>query len=156
METPALALNRAPGFSTLVVAPSLDYLEHAYDDSKYGRISGRPYLEAHCDAGHRVEVQVQYVPPGADCAALGDVVVAMLAEHLGDAVIHAVEVARPRQPHQAELSLDQALWMRPLPQLAHYRTPIQGLWLCGPAMHPGAGVAGACGYNCARAALRAN
>ena len=148
-----LQLDRAPGFSTLVVAPSLDYLEHAYDDSKYGRISGRPYLEAHCDAGHRVEVQVQYVPPGADCAALGDVVVAMLAEHLGDAVIHAVEVARPRQPHQAELSLDQALWTRPLPQLAHYRTPIQGLWLCGPAMHPGGAIAGAAGYNCARAAL---
>jgi phytoene dehydrogenase-like protein len=58
------------------------------------------------------------------------------------------------QTHHAELSLDQALWMRPLPQLAGYRTPIAGLWLCGQAMHPGAGVIGAAGYNCARAILR--
>ena len=151
-----LQLDRAPGFANLVHAPSLDYLERAYDDSKYGRISQRPYFEAHCDARHRVDVHVQYVPDGSDCASLGDVVAATLSEHLGDAVIHTVEVVRPYQPHQAELSLDQALWMRPLPQLAHYHTPIQGLWLCGPAMHPGAGVAGACGYNCARAALRAH
>jgi phytoene dehydrogenase-like protein len=43
--------------------------------------------------------------------------------------------------------------MRPLPQLAHYRAPIDGLWLCGPGTHPGGGIAGAAGYNCARAAL---
>jgi phytoene dehydrogenase-like protein len=55
------------------------------------------------------------------------------------------------QPHHAELSLDQALWMRPLPELAGYKTPVAGLWLCGAAMHPGAGVVGASGYNCARA-----
>ena len=52
------------------------------------------------------------------------------------------------------LALDQALWMRPLPELAQYRTPIQGLWLCGPATHPGGGIAGAAGYNCAQAILR--
>ena len=56
------------------------------------------------------------------------------------------------QPHQAELALDQALWMRPLPELAGYRTPIRGLWLCGQAMHPA--VPGIAGYNCARAILR--
>ncbi|HZM35650.1 MAG TPA: hypothetical protein VFC18_14300 [Burkholderiales bacterium] len=54
----------------------------------------------------------------------------------------------------AELTLDQALWMRPVPELAHYRTPIKGLWLCGPSMHPGPGILGASGYNAARAALR--
>ena len=53
----------------------------------------------------------------------------------------------------AELALDQALWMRPLPELAHYRTPIEGLWLCGPSMHPGPGILGASGYNAARAIL---
>ena len=57
------------------------------------------------------------------------------------------------QPHQAELALDQALWMRPLPELAGYRTPIKGLWLCGQAMHPA--VAGIAGYNCAREIGRA-
>jgi phytoene dehydrogenase-like protein len=55
----------------------------------------------------------------------------------------------------AELALDQALWMRPVPELAHYRTPIEGLWLAGPSMHPGPGILGASGYNAARAALRA-
>jgi phytoene dehydrogenase-like protein len=149
----ALQLDRAPGFTTLVHAPSLDYLERAYDDSKYGRISQRPYIEAYCDAQYRVEAQVQYVPSGTDTRALADLVAATLSEQLGDAVIESVEVTPSSQPHQVELALDQALWMRPLPQLAHYRTPIAGLWLCGAAMHPGGAVAGAAGYNCARAAL---
>ena len=148
-----LQLDRAPGFSTLVYAPSLDYLERAYDDSKYGRTSQRPYLEAHCDARNRIEAHVQYVPPGSDTRALADVVAATLSEHLGDAVISSAEVFPPQQPHQVELALDQALWMRPLPQLAHYRTPIEGLWLCGAAMHPGGAIAGAAGYNAALAAL---
>ena len=53
----------------------------------------------------------------------------------------------------AELTLDQALWMRPVPELARYRTPIEGLWLCGASMHPGPGILGASGYNAARAIL---
>jgi phytoene dehydrogenase-like protein len=160
-----LKLDRSPGFSTLALAPSLDYLERGYDDSKYGRASQRPYLEARCDERHRVEVHVQYVPYGADCSSIGDTVVALLSEHWGDAAADDVQVLSPRdleeiegwpdgQAHHAELSLDQALWMRPLPELARYRTPIQGLWLCGPGMHPGAGVAGAAGLNCAREILR--
>jgi len=148
-----LHLDRAPGFTTLVYAPSLDYLERAYDDSKYGRISQRPYVEAYCDGQRRVEARVQYVPAGTNARALADVVAATLSEQLGDAVIESVEVAASSQPHQVELALDQALWMRPLPELAHYRTPIEGLWLCGAAMHPGGAIAGAAGYNAARAAL---
>jgi phytoene dehydrogenase-like protein len=58
------------------------------------------------------------------------------------------------QPHHAELALDQAFWMRPLPELARYRTPIQGLYLCGEATHPGAGIAGASGANGAREIVR--
>ena len=147
-----LELDRAPGFTTLVHSPSLDYLERAYDDSKYGRASQRPHIEAHA-RGTRIEAHVQYVPPGADTRALGDVVAATLSESLGDAQIERVEIAPAHQPHQVELALDQALWMRPLPELAQYRTPIQGLWLCGAAMHPGGAISGAAGYNCARAAL---
>jgi len=159
-----LKLDRSPGFSTLVLAPSLDYLERGYDDAKYGRVSQRPYLEAHCDERHRVEVHVQYVPYGADCSSIAETVVALLSEHWGDAAADEVESLSPRelearegwpggQPHHAELTLDQALWMRPLPELARYRTPIGGLWLCGPGMHPGAGVAGASGFNCVREIL---
>ena len=58
------------------------------------------------------------------------------------------------EDNEAELALDQALWMRPLPELARYRTPIDGLWLCGESMHPGPGIAGAAGYNCAQQILR--
>lgn len=58
------------------------------------------------------------------------------------------------EDNEAELALDQALWMRPLPELARYRTPIDGLWLCGQSMHPGPGIPGAAGYNCAREILR--
>jgi phytoene dehydrogenase-like protein len=159
-----LQLDRAPGFSAFAIAPSLDYLERAYDDAKHGRVSRQPYVELSCDEQHRAEVLVQYVPYGADHKNLSDRIVALLAEHWGDAQVQHAELAAPReleqfegwpegQPHQAELSLDQALWMRPLPELASYRTPIQGLWLCGPAMHPGAGVAGAAGLHCAHAIL---
>jgi phytoene dehydrogenase-like protein len=55
------------------------------------------------------------------------------------------------QAHHAELVLDQALWMRPLPALARYATPVGGLYLCGPGTHPGGGTAGAAGANAARA-----
>jgi phytoene dehydrogenase-like protein len=127
-------------------------------------LSSEPYVEACCDERHRIEALVQYAPYGVDCRDLSEKVVALLAEHWGDAQPRHDELSAPRelekfegwpegQPHHAELSLDQALWMRPLPELAHYRTPIEGLWLCGPAMHPGAGIAGASGLNCARAIL---
>ena len=159
-----LELDRSPGFPALALAPSLDYLERAYDDAKYGRLSREPYIEARCDERHRMEVLVQYAPYGADCRDLSEKVIALLAEHWGDAQAQQAEFSAPHeleqlegwpegQPHHAELALDQALWMRPLPELAHYRTPIEGLWLCGPGMHPGAGIVGAAGLNCAHAIL---
>lgn len=151
----SLQLDRPPAFRRVVHAPSLDYLERAYDHSKYGRASQAPYLEATAGTQNRVDVHVQYVAEGADTGALADVVVAILSEHLGDAQITAAPAVARLPAPQAELSLDQALWMRPLPELAHYRTPIAGLWLCGPAMHPGPGIAGAAGYNCVTALRRA-
>jgi phytoene dehydrogenase-like protein len=163
-----LNLDRAPQPGTLVVAPSLDYLERAYDDAKYRRVSQDPYLEAHADGERRVQVHLQYAPYSladgewdeARRAALGDRVVELLAPHLGATVIER-KARSPRdleadcgwpegQAHHAELALDQLLWMRPTPALARYRTPIDGLWLCGPAMHPGAGIVGAAGANAAR------
>jgi phytoene dehydrogenase-like protein len=175
-----LVLERDPGFSTLVVAPSLDYLERAYDDAKYRQVSEQPHLEASYegtnDRGqHRVAVHVQYAPYGlADggwdarrSTALGDTVVRALALYvpgLAGATVERNVLAPPDlerlygdpegQPHHAELALDQAFWMRPLPELARYRTPIQGLYLCGEATHPGAGIAGASGANAARKILR--
>ncbi len=144
-------------WQTLTLSPSLDYVEHAYDDAKYGRISAHPCLDA-VASGKHVNVRFQYAPYGAE----GDVAnaVSKLLPSTKRVTVHwpaELEQAYgwPQgQPHHAELSLDQALWMRPLPQLSGYDTPIKGLWLCGPAMHPGAGIAGASGYNCAKALLR--
>jgi phytoene dehydrogenase-like protein len=143
---------------TLVVAPSLDYLERAYDEVKYGRVSREPYLEASSSADG-VEVHFQYVPYHAseDLAAVAHRLLPGF-DHAPVAVLGPADLERlhgwPQgQPHHVELALDQALWMRPLPELAQYKTPIEGLWLCGPGTHPG-GIPGASGYNCARAILK--
>lgn len=174
-----LTLDRPAGFDALAVAPSLDYLDRASDDAKYGRVSQQPFLEAHVAdrtpvGSHRLEVHVQYAPYAlADGewdtsrrGALGNLVVHELAQHLpgGDAGVTERSVLTPRdlegtagwpegQPHHAELALDQFLWMRPVPALARYRSPLPGLYLCGPAMHPGGGIVGAAGANAVREIL---
>ena len=159
-----LQLERAPDWPTLTLAGGIDDVERAYDAVKYGRVSDRAVVDAVAD-GLAVDVHFQFVPhTAADTADLQARLVKALQPHVGSirqcTVQAPVDLERaygwPQgQPHHAELSLDQALWMRPLPELAGYRTPVAGLWLCGPAMHPGAGVVGASGYNCARAILRA-
>jgi phytoene dehydrogenase-like protein len=175
-----LTTDGDPGFTTLSIAPSLDYLERAYDDAKYGRISAEPFIEAHYeqagDSGRgQVRIHAQYAPSllegaGWDTAQrdkLVRTVVARLAEHarrLKSAVIERRVLAPPDlealrgfpqgQHYHAELALDQAFWMRPIPQLARYRTPVHGLYLCGPATHPGGGIAGAAGANAARTIMK--
>ena len=175
----ALVLDREPRFTTLVIAPSLDYLERAYDDVKYERVSSAPFIEARYLGAvaadrHRVELHVQYVPR----TPAGLVWDTAQSEKLARAMLACVSQAVPGferwvieqhvltpddlehihgfpegQPYHAELALDQVLWMRPTPQLARYRTPIEGLYLCGPSMHPGAGIAGAAGANAAAVVL---
>jgi phytoene dehydrogenase-like protein len=56
--------------------------------------------------------------------------------------------------HQGELMLDQFLFMRPVPGWAHYRMPVEGLYLGGSGTHPGHGVIGGCGYNAAQQVIR--
>jgi phytoene dehydrogenase-like protein len=76
---------------------------------------------------------------------------AVLEQHvLAPPVLEALCGFPEGQRYHAELALDQALWMRPVPELARYRTPVHGLYLCGPAMHPGGGIPGAAGANAAR------
>jgi len=174
----ALALERSPHSPTLIIAPSLDYLERAYDEAKYGNISRAPYLEARlspsANGSCSVEAQVQYAPYAlADSisdemqrARLGRLALETLSSQVPDLGPAAVEnVLSPRdleerygypegQAEQAEPAPDQLLWMRPVPELAHYRTPIAGLYLCGPGMHPAGGIPGAAGYNAARELLK--
>ena len=143
--------------ANLVWAPSLDYLERAYDHVKYGRVSPEPYLEA-----YGTEVHFQYAPYESTASeALAETARRLLhgvqgakATVLGPTDLEREEGWPGGQAYHAELALDQALWMRPLPELAQYRTPIEGLWLCGPGTHPGGGIPGASGYNCAREILK--
>lgn len=53
-----------------------------------------------------------------------------------------------------EMSLDQMFMFRPLPELAGYTTPLPGLYLASAGMHPGGGIFGAAGYNCAHVLRR--
>jgi phytoene dehydrogenase-like protein len=175
-----LTLERAAGFNTWCIAPSLNYLERGYDDVKYGRVSSEPYLEARArnsgsaNGGPTVDVDMQYVPYALSDApwdeaqrrALADRAMTLLGQAIPgfDREVKTSSVLVPPdletrygfpqgQPHHAELALDQALWMRPVPGWASYRTPIRGLYLCGPGTHPGGAIAGAAGANAARVVM---
>ena len=187
-----LALSSLPSFNgmngnaaTLLggriqVSPEVDYLERAFDASKYGEFSQQPYLEATittlhdsslAPAGkHVMSIYMQYAPyklRNADWDsqrdALGDVVVNVLAQYATDlsGLIEAREVITPKDLKQTygltggqifhgELALDQLFTMRPLLDWAQYRTPIKSLYLCGSGTHPGNGLTGGSGANAAR------
>jgi len=124
---------------------------------------------------HILSVQVQYTPyhlnhGGWDAGArerLADLVTDTLssyAPNLQQAVLHR-DVVTPRDledryglteghAYHGELTLDQILFMRPVAGWARYRTPIEGLYLCGAGTHPGGGLAGAPGRNAARELLK--
>src|SRR6478609_7958091 len=158
-------------------SPSVDYMERAYDDAKYGRFSRRPYIDAIIPTlvdpamappgKHVMSCFVQYAPyhlaDGAewDDAArqrFGDTVIATIAErapNIHDLIIDR-QVLTPLDIErrigltegnifQGELSLEQLFFNRPVPGWARYRTPVDDLWMCGSATHPGGGLMGAPG-----------
>jgi len=142
-----LALESVPGYATLCIAPSLDYLERAYDDAKYGRDSAAPYVEVQRTDG-RLELHVQYVAPGTHEDLTHKIARALNAQP------NQVQVqAAEESLYHGELTLDQILFMRPVPGWSRYRTPIEGLYLCGSGTHPGGGIPGAAGRNAAREIL---
>ena len=147
----------------LAIAPSLDYLERAYDDAKYGAVSRAPYLDAHFK-GDIAEVHMQYVPYQASGDEVADLAANALTAQLDGVKVLECRARLPRdlerefgwpqgQAYHAELALDQILWMRPVGGWSRYRTPIEGLFLCGPATHPGGAIAGVSGELCARSCL---
>jgi phytoene dehydrogenase-like protein len=170
--------------ATMHICPSIEYVERAWDDAKYGRASERPLLEltiptmydpSLAPAGkHIMGIFLQYAPYTLREGTWDD-----LREPFGDRVISLIEEYAPnirsiiehRQVlspldlerrfgitggniFHGEMSLDQMFVMRPVAGWARYRTPLAGLFLCGSGAHPGGGVMGAPGYNCAREMLR--
>jgi phytoene dehydrogenase-like protein len=159
-----LTLERPADYSRLCIAPSLDYLERAYDDAKYGRDSAAPYIEAHA-IDSWLDVHVQFVPyvDGVGSVVRHQSLQQKVASLLGGEtsrvkVQTADEVelqngATEGHLYHGELTLDQILFMRPVAGWSRYRTPIPGLYLCGAGTHPGGGIAGAAGRNAARVIL---
>jgi phytoene dehydrogenase-like protein len=166
------------------VGPGIDYLEHAFDASKYGETSPAPYLDiafpsiadpSMAPAGrHVMSVHMQYAPFRLRAGswsgrgdALADLVLRTL-EAYAPGVTTLVEHGQVITPldleqvygltgghiHHGELALDQLFTMRPTLGWADYRTPLRGLYLCGSGTHPGNGLTGASGQNAAREILR--
>jgi phytoene dehydrogenase-like protein len=166
------------------IGPSLDYLERAYDDAKYGRPSERPILEMTMATSvdqtiappgkHLLSIFVQYAPYKLaegnwdDRKELfADRCIETLAEYAPNvpAAIEHRQILSPLDLErtygitggnimQGAMSAHQLYCFRPVAGWADHRTPIRGLYLCGAASHPGGGVLGACGKNAAEEILR--
>ena len=187
-----LALDRAPQFAgvpaaaaagRLLIAPSLEYLERAYNHSKYGEYSSAPALEITVptanDAGlapagkHVLSAIVQYAPyalaQGWERARsrFTELCIDLLsasAPGLRDSILHAelltpVDIEREFHIsgghwHHGDLAFDQFFMVRPVPGAAQHRTPLPGLYLCGAGCHPGGGVMGIAGRNAAQQVLK--
>jgi phytoene dehydrogenase-like protein len=185
-----LALDALPDFRCLPgpgahlrgaisVSPSVDYMERAYDQAKYGEFSRRPYIDTVIPTltdpsvappgKHVLSCFVQYAPYKLargtwddQREAFGDAVVDTLAEYapnIRNIILHR-QVLTPLDLErefgltegnifQGELTLEQLFFLRPAPGWAKYTTPIRNLWMCGSATHPGGGVMGAPGRNAA-------
>ncbi len=170
----------------IAIAPSIAYLEKAYDQAKYGQFSERPYINIVIPSltdpsvappgKHVMSCFVQYAPyhlaEGPEAwpskrEAFGDAVVDTLEEFapgLKDRILHR-QVLTPWDMEKdfgltegnifhGELSLEQLAFLRPVAGWAHYRTPIQKLWMCGSGTHPGGGVMGAPGWLAAQTMLK--
>jgi phytoene dehydrogenase-like protein len=193
-----IALGGLPAFSALAdseiylkalsgrihIGPEIDYLERAFDASKYGEFSPAPYLDVTIptlldpflapEGKHVLSAYVQFAPYklkegnwGARRSELADTVVRTLAAYAPNlpGLIEAIQVITPLDLEtiygftgghifHAELALDQLFTMRPVLDWARYKTPIRGLYLCGSGTHPGNGLTGASGANAAREIIR--
>jgi phytoene dehydrogenase-like protein len=164
----------------IVIAPSLDYMDRAWRDARDQGYSQAPIVEmlipslvddSLAPAGqHVVSLFCQHVDPDLPENMEADAVDAALdaierhAPGFRDLVLHR-QVHTPRALEakfglwrgdifHGRMSLDQLWAARPALGAGSYRTPVPGLWLCGSGAHPGGGVTGAPGHNCAHAILR--
>jgi phytoene dehydrogenase-like protein len=166
------------------ISPGMEYMERAYDDAKYGRYSQRPYVDMVIPSltdpsvappgKHVLSCFVQYAPYKLAHGtwddhreAFGNNVINTIAEHapnIKDIIIDK-QVLTPLDLErefgltqgnifQGELSLEQLFFLRPVPGWAYYRTPIDNLYMCGSATHPGGGIMGANGRIASQVILK--
>jgi phytoene dehydrogenase-like protein len=187
-----LALSSPPMFRNLhpdglrerlLIAPSLDYLENAYNASKYGEYSDTPAIEIVVPSAsdsalappglHVVSAIVQYAPyahkagwhtvRGAFLERVIDTIEAY-APGLRQSILHS-ELLTPAdietefgisggQWHHGDLAFDQFFMVRPVPGAAQYETPVANFFLCGAGAHPGGGVMAVAGRNAALQVLK--
>jgi len=180
--TPASATPQERSLFTLV--PSLEFAERCYDTAKFGGIPEELWVDcviaSNADDSlapkgkHVMTCFVQYVPYklregtwDEKRELLGDRVVKKISEYAPNvpAAMIARQVLTPLDLERTygltegnifhgDLNLEQLFFMRPVPGWSQYRTPVQGLYLCGAGAHPGGGVTGAPGRNAAQQALR--
>jgi phytoene dehydrogenase-like protein len=169
---------------TMHVCPSMDYIERAYDDAKYGKPAANPMLECTMATAldstlappgkHILSMFIQYAPYhlkgttwDAERDKFADRCFDVLNEYAPNfkaSVIDRVVIAPPDMERlwgitggnimQGSMNLSSTYSFRPVPGYANYRTPVRGLYMCGAATHPGGGVMGACGLNAAREIMR--
>jgi len=179
---PALSLRALRG--AISISPSVDHIERAYDDAKYGEFSRAPYMDvvipSMIDPGmappgkHVMSIFVQYAPyklnggwTDAKREAFGDAVIETLsrfAPNIRSAILHR-QVITPADIERVtglsegnifagELSLHQLFFFRPAHAWSRYRTPVGGYFQCGSGTHPGGGIMGANGRLAALEILR--
>jgi len=151
------------------IGPEIDYLERAFDASKYGEFSREPYLDIAIPSPNVMSIHVQFAPYklkegdwNTRREEFADVVIDRIshyAPNLKDLIVSR-QVITPLDLentyglsgghiHHGEQTLDQFFTFRPLIGWAQYRTPLNRLYLCGAGTHPGGGLTGIPGANAA-------
>src|SRR3954451_2744318 len=166
------------------MAPSMEYMEAAFQDARNGRAALRPFSDGVIpttfdktlvpEGHHMMSLFTQWVPSDwasephtADLEAYADRMIdcyAEVAPNIKGAILHRDIVGPYQLEHDygliggnifhGELSLEQLFHMRPAPGYADYRTPIAGLYYASSATHAGGGVCGIPGWQAAKAAIR--
>ncbi len=187
-----LALDGLPEFTglsgdqlgqRLVIAPTMKYVEDAFNHAKYGEYSQAPAMDISIptvnDPGlapagkHVLSATIQFAPyelrAGWDSnkAIFEQLCIDVLARYAPNirSLISASELLTPVDLeaeynmygghwHHGEISLDQIMMMRPFPGATQYATPVDNLFLCSAGAHPGGGVMGLAGRNAAKEIIK--
>ncbi len=190
-----IALSELPDFTCLPgegpmhrgaisISPSIDYIERAYDQAKYGQVSSNPYIDMVIPSmidrdmappGHHVmSCFVQYAPYDREGGwddtardAFGEAVISTIERYapnirraiVGKQVITPKDIERIAgitggNIFHGELLLHQLFFLRPAPQWADFRTPLKGYYFGASGAHPGGGVMGAAGKLAAQEILK--